>query len=75
MLQKEFNYYKKHQKELLKQFEWRTIVIVGEDVVGVYDNEQQAYSETIKKHKLGKFLIQTCVKDENLAMFHSRVVF
>lgn len=77
MLDKEFKYYLDHQDELVKQYNGKTLVIVQDKVVGVYDNEEQAYFESMKKYKLGTFLIQLCSpgKKDYTQTFHSRVVF
>lgn len=77
MLEKEFKYYLDNQDELLKKFSGRVIVIIGEKVIGDYANEVEAYTETIKKHKVGTFLLQLCVpgKDSYTQTFHSRAIF
>ena len=46
MLEKEFKYYREHQKELAKDYNEKYIVIVGEEVIGVYDSEIEAYNKT-----------------------------
>jgi hypothetical protein len=77
MLEKEFKYYLDNQKELLKKYSGRVIVIVGEKVIGDYSTEVEAYTETIKTHKVGTFLLQLCVpgKDSYTQTFHSRAIF
>ncbi len=45
MLEKEFKYFKDHQEELVKKHEGKYLVIVGEEVVGVYNAEIDAYTE------------------------------
>jgi len=75
MLEKEFDYYKTHQDELVAKFAGKYIVIVGEEVVGAYDAAIDAYTKTQKEHALGTFLIQHCLPGvENYTLtFHSRV--
>jgi hypothetical protein len=75
MLEKEFKYYIDHQKELIKQYNGKYIVIIGEQVVGSYDTQRQAYDETVKEHEEGTFLIQYCSPGEESYshVFHSRV--
>jgi hypothetical protein len=77
MLDKEFSYYLEHQDELLKKYNNRFVVIIGENVVGSYDSHQQALFQTKKTHKLGSFLIQKCTEGEAAytMTFHSRVSF
>jgi len=77
MLEKEFKYYREHQKELAKDYNEKYIVIVGEEVIGVYDSEIEAYNKTKATHEVGTFLIQFCSADPNnyTQTFHSRVGF
>ena len=42
-LEKEYKYYLDHYDELLKQYDGKVLVIVGEQVVGTYDSEREAY--------------------------------
>ncbi|MCX6250640.1 MAG: hypothetical protein NTX61_07805 [Bacteroidetes bacterium] len=77
MLDKEFQYYLEHQDELLKVYNGKFIVIKGVSVIGNYETEVEAYSEIIKEHKPGTFLIQFCSpgKEDYFQSFHSRIVF
>ena len=77
MLEKEFKYFKDHQEELVKKHEGKYLVIVGEEVVGAYDLEIDAYTEAKKHYKPGTFLIQHCLPGENAytQSFYSRVIF
>ena len=77
MLDKEFKYYLDHQDELVEKYNGKFIVIKGDEVIGEYDSEMDAYFETKKKHEVGTFLIQLCEEgDESYTeIFHSRVVF
>ena len=75
MLDKEFQYYLDHQKELVEQYDGQFIVIVGHEVVGSYSSQREAYDNTITKHEEGTFLIQLCSpgEDSYSHVFHSRV--
>jgi hypothetical protein len=76
MLEKEFEFYKAHQKELTEKHRGKFIVIMGQAVIGVYDSELEAYTETKKAYEVGTFLIQQCLPEDNLTQtFHSRVIF
>lgn len=77
MLEKEFNYYLAHQDELVKKYKGKHLVIIGEQVVGVYDNEQDAYFSSLKKFEAGTFLIQHCESgpESYSQTYHSRVAF
>jgi hypothetical protein len=76
-LQKELEYFKAHQEELVKQYEGKFVIIKDQKVEGVYDTEIEAYTEAQKKFELGTFMIQQCVagKESYTQSFHSRVSF
>ena len=77
MLEKEFEYYLKNQKELLEKYLNKYLVIKNEEVVGNFDTKQEAYDFATSKFKLGEFLIQYCIPG-NLGYtqtFHSQVIF
>jgi len=75
-LKKEFTYYLEHQDELVRQHKGKFIVIKNCQLIGVYDSEIEAITETRKHHNLGSFLIQKCEPGSNsyMHMYHSRVV-
>ncbi|MBK5203583.1 MAG: hypothetical protein JJE45_07690 [Prolixibacteraceae bacterium] len=77
MLEKEFTYYIEHQEELVKKYNKRVLVIIGEKVVADYETEEKAYFESAKKYKVGTFLIQKCTpgKESYTQSFYSRVIF
>lgn len=60
MLEQEYKYFKDHQKELVKEYPGRYVVIVGEVVVGNYSTYVEAYQKASEEHELGTFLIQEC---------------
>lgn len=75
-LEKEFQYFLDHQKELVRQHGGKFVVIKNQQVIGVYDTEIQAFNETQKQHELGTFLIQECNSGAEVytQTFHSRVI-
>ncbi len=77
MLEKEFNYYLSHQKELVEKYNGKFLVIIKEEIVGYYDSFEDALAESQKKFELGKFLIQRCVPGEEsyTQTFHTRAIF
>ncbi len=77
MLEIEFKYFLNNKAILIKNYTNKYIVIVGEAVVGVYDTNEEAYTESTKKYDLGTFLIRFCdVKGEShIQNFHSRAIF
>lgn len=77
MLKEEFEYYLSHQNELLKKYAGKYLVIKNKSVIGVYDSEIDAYTETVKKEEAGTFLIQECQpgNESYTQTFRTRVVF
>ncbi len=77
MLDREFKYFLEHQEKLAKKYHGRFIVIVGDEVIGDYATEAEAYLETTKELKPGTFLIQQCLPGQSAYQqtFSSRVVF
>lgn len=75
-LKKEFEYYLANQKELVRKYDGRFIVIKNQKVIGNYGSEPEAYIEAQKQNELGTFLIQKCTsgKDSYTQTFHSRVL-
>ena len=76
-LKDEFQYYLDHQDELVSQHNGKYIVIKDGAVLGAFDSELSAVTETQKKHELGTFLVQKA-EPGNAAYtqsFHSRVAF
>ncbi len=76
-LQKQLEYFKSHQEELVKKYEGKFLVIKDQEVQGVYDTEMEAYTNAKKKFELGSFLIQQCLpgQESYTQTFHSRVAF
>lgn len=74
-LEQEFDYYLKNQQSLVKKYEGKYLVIKGEQVVGAFDSELDAYSEAQSKYEAGTFLIQPCTPGEEsyTQTFYSRV--
>lgn len=77
MLEKEFQYYLTNQKDLVKQYKGKFIVIKADAVIGAYSSEEEAYFETKKAHEVGTFLIQLCEEGDSsyTETYHSRVTF
>tara|TARA_R110001592_G_scaffold261377_1_gene526281 strand:+ start:508 stop:744 length:237 start_codon:yes stop_codon:yes gene_type:complete len=77
MLEKEFKYYLDNQDDFVSKYEGKYLVIVDEEVVGVYDSDEEAFFESEKSYESGSFLIQYCESGDNsyTQTFHSRVSF
>ncbi|MDR1130321.1 MAG: hypothetical protein LBK96_05015 [Prevotellaceae bacterium] len=64
MLEKEFKYYLDNQEELVKKYDGRTLVIINNEIVGDYDNWEDAYFDSMDKFESGTYLIQDCSEGE-----------
>ena len=75
ILQKQLEYFKENQQELLEKYEGKFLVIRDGTVQGAYDTELEAYMEAKKQFEMGTFLIQQCLPGEEsyTQTFHSRV--
>ena len=75
MLNKEFKYYLDHQEELIPLYEGKFIVIIGNEVVGAYDNREDAYYSSMEKYEPGTFMIQLCTPgdDAYTVRYYNRV--
>jgi hypothetical protein len=62
-LQKEFEFYLDNHKSFIPPYIGRVIVIKGCKVIGVYDDDMEAITKTVKEHELGTFLVQRVEKE------------
>jgi len=60
MLDAEFRYYIDNQDEIVKSYNGKVVVIKDNQVKDAYDDYQQAHVESVKKYRLGTFLLQLC---------------
>lgn len=76
-LAKEFRFYIEHQDEMVEKYDGKIIVIKDGIVLGAYDHELAAVTETKQFHELGTFLVQRVSPGDTAysQTFHSRVVF
>lgn len=64
MLQKEFKYYLENQKRLSEEYPDKFLTICNNEIAIVSNTYEQAYVNSLKKHKLGSFLIQKAGEGE-----------
>jgi hypothetical protein len=76
-LELEFEYFNRHKKELIEKYADQFIVIKGTEILGAYKNQDEAITESLKKHTAGTFLVQFVSRNEKdyIQKFHSRVSF
>jgi len=57
MLEKEFEFYENNKIEIRKKYLGKRIVIVGDQIIGAYNDIDEAYQEAVKTHAPGTFMI------------------
>jgi len=75
MLEKEYEYYLNHMGEFSQAHKGQFVVIKGEQVLGFYDTMPNAIEKTNEHHAIGTFLVHRVNEVEDVARFHSRVLF
>jgi len=77
MLEKEFKFYRRNQKKLVKENNGKYVVIKKDKLIGIYSSENEAFDETIKENEIGTFFIQKCLPGERnyTQTFNTRVIF
>ena len=75
-LRDEFDYYLEHQDSFVEEYNGKVIAIKNHKVIGVFENEADAFAVASQEHEKGKFLIQRVSEGdgEYTAVFHSRVL-
>lgn len=64
-LEREFDYYVKHQEEIVEKYRDKFVVIVGESVVGAFDTQMEAFADASKKFEAGTFMIHRALPGED----------
>lgn len=75
MFELENKYYNEHKEEYREKYLGKHIVIYGDELKGVYDNDGDAFNESVKTMKPGTFMIKivTATDEEAIPRFMSRV--
>jgi len=75
MLEKEFQYYLRNQKDLVDKHNGKWLLIQDEIVIGVFDTKKEAFDKSQADNLIGKALIQFCSPGDSAytQTFHSRV--
>jgi len=66
MLEAEWDFYENNRNELVDKYCGKFVVISGDKVVSVYDDEKVAYRETVKTIPLGSFMIHHIAEEEEV---------
>ena len=54
----EYKYYRENQDEMVRKHDGKIVVLKDHKVIGVYDSHLAAFSEALKEHERGTFLVQ-----------------
>ena len=74
-LKLEFDWFLAHHDELVRKYNGKYVVIRGQTVIGVFEDQLAAVTETQRQHPLGTFLVQKVEPGEKAytQVFHTRV--
>jgi hypothetical protein len=67
MFEAERGYYERNREALVERYCGKYIVIANDRVVAAYDDENDAYFETVKTIPLGSFMIHHVTDPEEVA--------
>jgi hypothetical protein len=62
---KDFDFFIKSYQELYSQYGHKFIAIKNQKILGSYDTELEAITNTEKQYPLGSFIVQECNGDES----------
>lgn len=60
MFEKELDFFKTNQDELVSKYSGKTLVLQGEKILGIYNTIMEAYTESLKSLEPGSFMLQPC---------------
>ncbi len=60
LFERELAYFIAHQRDLVRDYNGKVLVIRGDELVGVYDSALEAYSKAQERFQAGTFMIQPC---------------
>ena len=75
MLEDEFKYYEENRKHFIDKYLHKYIVIKNKVLLGVYDSQTDAITESLKENELGSFLVQFVEENQPPIIFRSRIVY
>ena len=67
MFEAENQFYEENREFLREKYLGKAIVIIGETIIGAYDNIGKAYKETLKTRKPGTFCLKNIPVDPDEA--------
>jgi hypothetical protein len=71
----DYQFFLDNQEKFHKEYPGKFLVIKNKEILGVYEDQVEAYTETTKEHEPGTFIIQnSSPSSTDVQVFHSRVV-
>lgn len=61
MFDTELDFFIRNQDDLVRQYANKVLVLIGEQIIGVYQTPLEAFLETAKTHTPGTFMLQRCI--------------
>lgn len=58
MLEQEISYYQSHLNEWLSRYPGKIVVVKGEELIGVFDDQDSALAEGARRFGLSSFLVR-----------------
>jgi len=68
MLEEETKYYNQHREEILSKFEWKYVLIKGSELIGTFNDAQEAYVEGLRRFGNVPFLIKQVLREERVQL-------
>jgi hypothetical protein len=62
-LKRDLEWYIANQQELSGKYNGKILLIMNQNLIGVFDSMQDAYTTAIKTYALGTFTLQPCSPD------------
>jgi hypothetical protein len=66
MLEEEMAYYNQHREEFLSKYEWKYLLIKGSELLGTFNDAQEAYREGLRRFGNVPFLIKSVLREERV---------
>ena len=74
-LKTDYDYFVKNKDKFLTDYPDKFLVIKNKEIIGVYDDQIEAFTETTRGHKQGTFIVQHCLPNfDDVQVFRSRVI-
>ena len=70
----DYKWFEENKSLLFKQFPHKQLVISDKNVIGVFDNLEEALTFALSKLHAGEFIIQECTNVDNNAYYYNHAV-